>query len=77
MINPAAGNRIRMKIHDAGTGEEVSRGDLVKGFAIAKNEYVRLEAEDFEKMKLESTRIIDVYKFVPRETIDRLYWDTP
>jgi DNA end-binding protein Ku len=77
MINPATGNRIRMKTVDAGTGEEVSRGDLVKGFAIAKNEYVLLDKEDFEKVKLESTRILDIEKFVPRESIDRLYWETP
>jgi DNA end-binding protein Ku len=77
LINPATGNRIKMKTVDAGTGEEVSRGDLVKGFAIAKNEYVLLEPEDFEKVKLESTRIIDIEKFVPTDTIDRLYWDTP
>lgn len=76
MINPATGNRIRMKTVDAGTGEEVSRGDLVKGYAIAKNEYVLLDKEDFERVKLESTRIIDIEKFVPRES-DRLYWDTP
>jgi hypothetical protein len=36
---------------EAGTGEEVSRGDLVKGFAIGKNEYGLLEPEDFEKVK--------------------------
>jgi len=77
MINPATGNRIRMKTVDAGTGEEVSRGDLVKGYAIAKDEYVLLDKDDFEKVKLESTRIIDIEKFVPRESIDRLYWDTP
>jgi DNA end-binding protein Ku len=56
LINPATGNRIKMKTVDAGT-EEVSRGDLVKGFEIAKNEYVLLDKEDFEKVKLESTRI--------------------
>jgi hypothetical protein len=28
-------------------------------------------------VKLESTRIIDIEKFVPRASIDRLYWDTP
>ena len=39
MINPATGNRIKMKTVDAGTGEEISRGDLVKGYAIAKNEF--------------------------------------
>ncbi len=66
-----------MKAVDAGTGEEVSRGELVKGFAIAKDEYVLLDKEDFESVKLESTRIIDIEKFVPRASIDRLYWDSP
>jgi|HubBroStandDraft_5_1064220.scaffolds.fasta_scaffold246358_1 DNA end-binding protein Ku len=77
LINPATGNRIKMKMVDAGTGEEVGRGDLVKGFAVAKNEYVLLDAEDFRRVKLESTRILDIEKFVPRSSIDRLYWDTP
>jgi DNA end-binding protein Ku len=77
LINPQTNNRIKMKTVDAGTGEEVSRGDLVKGYQVAKNEYVILDKEDFASVKLESTRIIDIEKFVPRETIDRLYWDTP
>ena len=77
LINPKTNNRIKMQTVDAGTGEEVSRGDLVKGFAIAKNEYVLLDKEDFESVKLESTRIIDIEKFVPRASIDRLYWETP
>jgi DNA end-binding protein Ku len=77
LINPQTNNRIKMKTVDAGTGDEVSRGDLVKGFEIAKNEYVLLDKEDFEGVKLESTRIIDIEKFVPRASIDRLYWDTP
>ena len=77
LINPQTNNRIRMKTVDAGTGEELSRGDLVKGFEIAKGEYVLLDKDDFEQVKLESTRIIDIEKFVPRDGIDRLYWDTP
>src|SRR6267378_534924 len=40
LINPQTNNRIKMKTVDAGTGEEVSRGDLVKGYQIAKNEHV-------------------------------------
>ena len=49
LINPQTNNRIRMKTVDAGTGEEVSRGDLVKGFDIAKDEYVLLDKDDFER----------------------------
>ena len=77
LINPATNNRIRMKTVDAGTGEEVSRTDLVKGYQIAKNEYVLLEKDELDSVKLESTKIIDIEKFVPREAIDRLYWDAP
>src|SRR5476649_1501962 len=77
LINPKTNNRIKMQTVDAGTGKEVSRGDLVKGYAIAKDQYVLLDKEDFESVKLESTRIIDIEKFVPRTSIDRLYWDVP
>jgi DNA end-binding protein Ku len=77
LINPQTGNRIRMKTVDAGTGEEVSRGDLVKGYEIAKNEYVLFEKDELDAVKLESTHTIDIEKFVPRESIDRLYWDQP
>ena len=77
LINPETNNRIKMKTVDAGTGEEVSRGDLVKGFEVAKGEYVLFDKEELDAVKLESTRIIDIEKFVPRVSIDRLYWDTP
>ena len=33
LINPLTNNRIRMKTVDAGTGEEVSRAELVKGYS--------------------------------------------
>jgi DNA end-binding protein Ku len=77
LINPETNNRIKMKTVDAGTGEEVSRSDLVKGFAVAKDQYVLLDKEDLEAVKLESTRIIDIEEFVPAKSIDRLYWDVP
>jgi DNA end-binding protein Ku len=77
MINPKTNNRIRMQTVDAGTGEQVSRSDLVKGFQLAKGEYVLFDKEELDAVKLESTRIIDIEKFVPRASIDRLYWETP
>jgi DNA end-binding protein Ku len=77
MINPKTNNRIKMQTIDAGTGDVVERGDLVKGFEVAKGEYVLFDKEELDSVKLESTRIIDIEKFVPRASIDRLYWDTP
>jgi DNA end-binding protein Ku len=77
LINPQTGNRIRMKTVDAGTGEEVSRGDLVKGFEVAKGEYVLFEKEELDAVKLESTHTIDIEKFVAKDSIDHLYWEVP
>ncbi|UYN96119.1 MAG: Ku protein [Enhydrobacter sp.] len=77
LINPRTNNRVRQRLVDAGTGEDVERRELVKGFAVAKDRYVLLDKDDFEAVKLESTRVIDIEEFVPVASIDRLYWDEP
>ena len=48
-----------------------------EGFQVAKGEYVLFDKDELDAVKLESTRIIDIEKFVPRASIDRLYWETP
>jgi len=77
MINPETGNRIRMITVDAGTEEPVERKSLVKGFEIAKGEYVIVTQDEIDAVKLESTKTIDIETFVPSDDIDRLYWDNP
>lgn len=77
LINPKTNNRVRQRLVDAGTGKDVERRDLVKGFAIAKDQYVLLDKDDFEAVKLESTRVIDIEEFAPASSIDRIYWDEP
>ena len=76
LINPETNNRIRMVPTDPETGP-VERSDLVKGYEVSKDEYVLFDDEDFEKVKLESTRTIDIGQFVDEDEIDRLYWDSP
>ena len=63
LINPETHNRIRMVATDPDTGP-VDRSDLVKGFEVSKDEYVLMDDSDFEKVKLESTRTIDIDQFV-------------
>lgn len=76
LINPETNNRIRMIPTDPETGP-VERSDLVKGYEVSKDEYVLFDDEDFDKVKLESTRTIDIGEFVDEHEIDRLYWDSP
>ena len=76
LINPETNNRIRMVPTDPDAGP-VERSDLVKGYEVSKDEYVLFDDEDFDKVKLESTRTIDIGQFVDEDDIDRLYWDSP
>lgn len=76
LINPETNNRIRMITTDPDTGP-VERSSLVKGYAVAKDEYILLTDEEIKSVKLESTKTIDIERFVPEEEIDRLYWDNP
>ncbi|WP_421995727.1 Ku protein [Reyranella sp.] len=77
LINPKTNNRIRMQTVDAGTGDVVERGELVKGFAVTKNKYVLFDKDELDAVRLDSTRVIDIEEFVDAAGIDRIYWDEP
>ena len=76
MINPRTGNRIKMVTQDAVTEEPLSRGDTVKGYEFAKNRYVIVTDEDLENVKIESTGMMTIDKFVTAESIDPIYYDS-
>jgi len=76
-INPATGNRISMKTVDAETGEPVERSEIVKGYQYEKGQYVTLDKEELEGIDIESTRILDLTRFVDRASVHPLYPETP
>src|SRR5437588_10797230 len=76
-INKETGNRIRYRKVDAETGDEVDNTDIVKGYEVAKGEYIELEPDELEAVAIESKRIIDIEEFVPRQEIDELYMRDP
>lgn len=75
LINPETGNRIRMVTLDAETNEEVSRRDLVKGYEFKKDHYLLLSDSDFDSVKVESSSVITIEKFVDMGSIDPIYFD--
>jgi DNA end-binding protein Ku len=76
-LNKATGNRIRYKKIDADTGEEVDNADIVKGYELAKGEYIELDPEELDAVAIESKHVIDIEEFVPRGEIDELYMRDP
>ena len=76
LLHPKTHNRIKMIATDPDLGP-VDRADLVKGYEYEKDRYVILTPEEIESVRLESTRTIDIERFVDAADIDRLYWDNP
>jgi DNA end-binding protein Ku len=76
LINPETGNRIRMLTVDSETEKEVERRNLVKGYEFRKNTYLLLSDEDFESVRVESSDVMNVEKFVDASSIDPLYYDS-
>lgn len=76
MLHKTTHNRIRMIPTDPETGP-VERADIVKGYEIEKGRYVIVTPDEIDRVRLESTRTIDIDRFVDEAEIDRLYWHEP
>ena len=77
LINPETGSRIVQVVKDPTTGKELDRKTLVKGYEVAKNQYVLIDPEELKALRTESTHVLDLERFVDAATIDRIYWDEP
>jgi DNA end-binding protein Ku len=76
-LNRTTGNRVVSRYVDGETGKPVDEDDEVKGYERGENEYVMLEDDELDSVALESTRTIDIAMFVPRESIEWIWYDTP
>jgi DNA end-binding protein Ku len=76
MLHKDTHNRIRMIPTDPETGP-VERSEIVKGYEIEKGRYVVVTDEEIKNVRLETTRTLDIERFVDEADIDRLYWNDP
>lgn len=75
-IHKPSGQRVRYQKIAPGVGP-VDIDEIVKGFEIRKDEYVLLEPEELDDIKLESKRTIDLVQFVDQCEIDPRYFYKP
>jgi DNA end-binding protein Ku len=75
-LNRETKNRLRQLMVDSETGEPVEREDRVRGFQVAKNDYLEIEEEDLDAIEIESSHTIDIESFIPRSEIDPVYLDS-
>src|SRR5689334_20598091 len=73
-VRRSDGSRIRYKRVAEADGEEVSYGDIAKGYQLPNGETVVLTDEDFADLPLPTARVVDVLQFVPIDQIDPIYF---
>src|SRR4051794_23852623 len=67
--------RINQKKGCAHCQRDVPNAEIVKGYEFEKGRYVVLSEEDFNQVRPDSTRIIDLVQFTDAAAIDPMYVD--
>ena len=76
-LNSKTGNRLSQRLVNSKTGEEVGRDQIVKGYEFDRDRYVRIDDDELKELQVESSKIIDLDRFVSRDEVDPLYLDAP
>jgi DNA end-binding protein Ku len=75
-VHEPSGQRVRYEKVVPGIGP-VDRDEILKGYEVDKGEYVLLDPEEIEKVKLESRKTLELTQFVDLSDIDPIYFDKP
>ncbi len=76
-LNSETGNRVSQRLIDSKTGEELSRDQIAKGYEFDRGRYVTISDDELKDLQIESSKIIDLDRFVSRAQVDPLYLDAP
>jgi len=76
-LNKETNSPIKYEKKDKSTGEVVPPENIVKGYQYEPGQYVVIEPEDIEKVKIKSTKIIEIEAFVDASEVHPTLYDTP
>jgi DNA end-binding protein Ku len=74
-LSSKTGARIKQKRVDQSTGEEVAYEEIVKGYELSPDRYVRIEPEELDALDVKATKTIDIEEFVDLAEIDPIFYD--
>jgi DNA end-binding protein Ku len=75
-IHEPSGKPVRYQKVVAGVGP-VESGDIMKGYEYEKDQYLLLDPEEIDEIKLETRKTLELVQFVDACEIPPLYFDKP
>jgi len=76
-VHRGSGERVRHQKVSSNDDAPVEKSDIVKGYEYRKGEYIQIEPEEIEKLRVPSKHTIDVQQFVSLDEIDPEYFEKP
>ncbi len=70
-------NPVSYEKKDKVTGETLKTEDIIRGYQYEPGQFVIIDQEDFDKVKLKSTRIIDIEGFVQADEVHATLYESP
>lgn len=77
LLSKETNNPVKYEKRDKVTGDVLKSEDIVKGYQYEPGQFVIVEPEDFEKVKLKSTRLIEIEGFVDASEVHHTLFDAP
>jgi len=77
LLSKEGHNPVSYEKKDKVTGQSLRTEDIVKGYQYEPGQYVIIEPEDFEKVKLKSEKVIEIEGFVSSDEVHPTLFETP
>ncbi|HLJ78090.1 MAG TPA: Ku protein [Acidobacteriaceae bacterium] len=75
-LHNVCGTRIRQKLYCPHCERDVDRDEIVKGYEVSKDNYVRVTSEELKALEAQSSETMEIQQFVKLPDVDPLYYQT-
>jgi DNA end-binding protein Ku len=75
LLHATCGHRIRQQTYCPVDHAVVERGELVKGYEVATDQYVPVTEEELQALEGAASTVIDTREFVPLPRVDPIYFE--
>ena len=75
LLHAVCGARVRNQFVCPVCNKTVERGELVRGYEIAKGQYIQVTDAELESLEAEANNNIELREFIPMEKIDPVFFE--
>ena len=75
-LHARCGSRIKQQRFCPTCNRELPYEELVKGYEIAKDQYVRIDPDELDQLRAAESEAMDILEFVPLNAVDPIYFES-